>query len=924
MTSSFGCSHGNAAERQITGTPTPEDFCIYQEMLAHLEDVVFGHDAQGRFTYVSPALENLLGYSGDEIRNLDFQTVVSPEFLPEALTRTERQSKGEPIPQPWDLQVLNRQGERIWIQIRTRPVYDQQGRLVTVYGVARDIQQKKDLEEMLHKHTEKLESLVAQRTQKLAESEARYRALVDHALTGIVILTDQEIRFANRTFQEITGYAATELSRLGFGDIVHPEDRPRVRAQILGKTLASPPDQYDETRLIRKDGETIWVEVRATAIEDQGQPALLANVANITAKKKAEQARRESEARFRELAELLPETIYEMDLAGRLTFVNANAFSQFGYTKQDFAQGLNGFDMLIHEDRPRARENARRLIRAEETGLNEYTALRKDGTRFAAMLRSSVIIREGQPVGLRGFIIDITERQKAEKALGESEEKYKELVENSSSMILRLDAQGRITFFNEYAQKFFGYSAEEIIGRNCVGTIVPEKDTAGHNLTAMIHDILAHPDNYSTHENENMRRNGERVWVAWTNRPFRNSRGEILEILCIGNDITKRKHLERQLRRAQKMEAIGTLAGGIAHDFNNILSAVMGYTELSLLDVQPGAEIEDNLNEILKASERAKALVGHILEFSRQTEQQRMPLSVTPIVKESLKLLRASLPTTIEIRSHIDADINLIEADPTQILQLMMNLCTNAAHAMRETGGILDVSCTNVAVAADTFLATNLLKAGNYLKLTVRDTGHGMTREVLEKIFDPYFTTKEKEVGTGLGLAVIHGIVESHGGIITAESRSGEGSRFDVYLPAIDGEAVPDSAKTPGLPGGRERILFVDDEQTLVEIGKRMLERLGYAVTALGSSVEALELFRNQPGRFDMVITDMTMPNMTGEDLATKLLAIRPDIPIILCTGYSERITEDKALQMGIKGFVMKPVVLNEIAHKIRAILDPI
>ena len=376
-----------------------------------------------------------------------------------------------------------------------------------------------------------------------------------------------------------------------------------------------------------------------------------------------------------------------------------------------------------------------------------------------------------------------------------------------------------------------------------------------------------------------------------------------------------------QLRQAQKMEAIGTLTGGITHDFNNILAAIIGYTDLAIIDIPDGSKARYNLLEAKKAIRRAKELVNQILTFSRQSEQKLIPVKISIIIKEALKLLRASLPTTIEIHKHIERDTGTIKADPTQVHQVLMNLCTNAGHAMRENGGgILDVRLRNVSISKKSEID---LDPGLYVKLTVSDTGYGITPDVLERIFDPYFTTKEKGEGTGLGLSLVHGIVKDHDGNITVETEPEKGTTFHVFFPRIEeAEKGADKVAEESLPNGQEHILFIDDEFALVDIGKQMLENLGYKVTTKTDSLEALKLFQEQPHEFDLVITDMTMPNMTGEKLAKELMRIRPDVPIILCSGFSEQMTEDDAKEIGIKEFAMKPLVMEDLAKTIRKILN--
>jgi len=347
--------------------------------------------------------------------------------------------------------------------------------------------------------------------------------------------------------------------------------------------------------------------------------------------------------------------------------------------------------------------------------------------------------------------------------------------------------------------------------------------------------------------------------------------------------------------------------GGIANDFNNILAALIGYVQLSLEETQKGSLLRENLKEIFAAGSRAKELVKQILAFSRQAKEESRPVKMGLIVKEALKLLRASLPTTIEIRQNIQSD-SAVLADPTQIHQVLLNLCTNAGQAMEKKGGILDVSLVDVDVDSDFTVKHPGMRPGPYIKLSVSDTGHGMTPDMLGRIFDPYFSTKEPGEGTGLGLSVVHGIVKSCGGAIMAYSEPEKGSAFHVFLPVIERQAEAEIGPNEPVPKGTERILFIDDEEVLVTIGKQMLESLGYEVTTQTDGIKALELFKSQPTRFDLVVTDMTMPKITGEDLAAELMRIRPDIPVILCTGFSAKINKEKSAAMGIGAFVYKPV----------------
>jgi len=387
-----------------------------------------------------------------------------------------------------------------------------------------------------------------------------------------------------------------------------------------------------------------------------------------------------------------------------------------------------------------------------------------------------------------------------------------------------------------------------------------------------------------------------------------------------------KKRYESQLLQSQKIEAVGTLAGGIAHDFNNILWIITGNLELVKTEIDENNDrAHYHIQRVEEASRRAKDLVTQILNFSRQSSQEKRPLKISTIVKESLKLLRSSLPTTIEIKQNIAEEDMTIMADLTQVSQVLVNLCTNAAHAMRETGGTLDISLSQISLDEDETVRHQNLAPGQYALLSVMDTGQGIAEDVVERIFDPFFTTKQVDEGTGMGLSVVHGIVKNHGGAITVFSKPGKAAVFHVLLPLI----TPDTKQAERnysqvIPTGNERILLVDDDEILLETQERILLRLGYAVVACQSSVSALEEFRKQPHKFDLVITDQTMPQMTGLALARECLTVRPDMPIILCTGYSESVSEEMARAAGISAFLMKPVVLAKLARTVRDVLDEV
>ncbi len=541
--------------------------------------------------------------------------------------------------------------------------------------------------------------------------------------------------------------------------------------------------------------------------------------------------------------------------------------------------------------------------------------------RYSAPMTGS----EGERYGRVWFFSDITEPKRREEKLRKSERRYRAVVEDMAAMICRFLPDGTLTFVNGAYCKYSGKKRDDLIGQNFF-MFIPDKDKekVKHHFLSLSKETPV-----KTREHQIVGPDGAVRWQEWTDRTLFDDKGYRVEYQSIGRDISEaklaqeeRKRMEKQLQQAQKMEAIGTLAGGIAHDFNNILAGIFGFSDLALNYVEMEDPVRHYLEQILQGGERARDLVQQILTFSRQTEQEKRPVRVAPLIKETVKLLRASLPATIEIKTEIDIQTDLILADPTQIHQILMNLCTNAGHAMRNTGGILGIRLIEMDLDPRSSLQYPDLREGPYLRLDVSDTGHGMPPEVVERIFDPYFTTKEKGEGTGLGLAVVHGIVKHHGGAVTVESDTEGFTTFHVLLPRVSMEPNPKPKAISDVPGGEESILFVDDEEMLVEFAQELLERLGYEVIAKTSSMEALETFRAHPEKFDVVITDQDMPNLAGVELARELLEIRPDIPIIMCTGFSYRINPEKAKALGFSAFLSKPVVARDLAQAIRSALD--
>ncbi len=557
----------------------------------------------------------------------------------------------------------------------------------------------------------------------------------------------------------------------------------------------------------------------------------------------------------------------------------------------------------------------------------EFDAVCKDGTIITVLNIARMVKWEGGNA-IQNAVVDITDRKQAEQRVLDEKKRAENYLAIAGTMIVALSAQGAVTLVNRKGCEILGYDLIELLGKNWMETVIPEdvRDERTEDFNKM---ISGETGLVRQHESEVMTKTGDRRLIDWHVTLVKDADGEITGTLSSGEDITdhekaarEREHLQSQLRQAEKLKTIGTLAGGIAHDFNNILTPIIGYSHMALSEVEKGSQAHTDIERVVKGANRAKELVSQILTFSRRGEFEMAPVEFHEVVEDALKLIEASSPANIEIHPKINTQCPPVMGDSSQLHQVVMNLCTNAFGAMEETGGNLEVSLETFEVDSKFTKHEKSALRRKYLKLSISDTGPGMDSKTLERIFEPFFTTRGVGKGTGMGLATVHGIIASHGGEIFVDSELGKGTTFDIYLPQTTIKVKEEASEDLTIPEGSEHILFVDDEEEIGLLARQLLERAGYSVTTKTDSREALTLFRKKSEDFDLVITDQAMPKLYGVKLAEEILKIRSDIPIILISGFADTITLESVQEIGIRDFVMKPLVGHELAQAIRQALD--
>jgi len=899
-------------ERKLAENNAQESETQFRLLVETTKAIAWEIDLESlKFKYISPRIYDLTGYRHEMWKDMEFWAgTLHPDDRDDSVNFCKIETaKGKD--HEFEYRMITPDERTIWIRDLVT-VVKENGIPVLLRGYMIDINEQKKSEEALR------------------NSETRLRLALEAAIAGTWewdVNTNKNI-WSNELYRLYDLNPQTvEASYESWLQSVFPEDRKAIETAVHSAT-SSESELNIEWRVNTADGLPRWLMSRGQPIRNSDGKVLKYHgiAIDITTRKQTEEKLYETQAFLHAAMDHSQAGIAIAEAPnGTLRYVNnAGLFIRGGDRKSvingvGIEQYVASWQLLDFDGRPLRTDEVplARAIMFGETCSREFIIRRSESDERIVLANAAPITNSLDQI-IAGIVVflDITERKQSEFLLKESEEKFRNFTEQSLVGFYIIQ-DGVFKYANPKFAEIFGYTIDE-----CA-------DMSFHQLVF--------PEDLAMVEGQIRRRlTGETKSVQYAFRGVKKT-GEVIHVEIYGSflifkgkpaaigtmlDITKKMELEKLVSQSQRMESIGTLAGGIAHDFNNILFPIVGHTEILLEDISEDSPLRESLNEIYTASLRARNLVQQILAFSRQGKSELKLMKMQPIIKEVLKLIRSTIPTTISINQNLQPGCGAVKADPTQIHQILMNLTTNAYHAMEENGGELEVTLKEIKLDEHVLISSDI-KPGSYACLTIADTGIGMDNNLIDKIFEPFFTTKENGKGTGMGLSVVHGIVKSMNGEIQVDSEPGKGTEFHIFLPIVKSDFEKQETQTnEPILGGIERILLVDDEKSIIALERQSLTRLGYQVTSFTSSLEALEAFRTNPDKFDLIITDMTMPNLPGDKLAAEFIKIRFDIPILLCTGFSESMSEEKIKSIGIKGLLLKPIIKKDLAKKIREVLE--
>jgi PAS domain S-box-containing protein len=870
---------------------------LYRALVETLDIGIYVADARNRFTYCNPAMCAIGGYTPEDLLGTVCFRHIVREDRGEVMRKVAGWAADPAVHEAaCEFRVLARAGKTLWVAQHTLFIRDEAGRVLEARNSLRDISERQASEAALR------------------ASERRFRELVENINQGFYIADARSLfTYCNPAIVQLGGWTDEELRGTSSFRFVAPEDRQRIVARYIQWANSTATSGTVEFRTETKSGKKLWLEQVTQIVRhpDGRVQEFRCFLTNITERKLAETTLRDSERQFKGLFEESPIPIILLDAAGgHIREVNKAATDTFGYTREEVL-GKSTLELGTWPD-PQERERLINVLRTEGAVRSLETTMRGAGGRLVHVLfNATQITIRGVPC-LLNSVIDITNLKRAEQL-------FHDLFAFSPDAYFITTARGEITDVNERMIALFGYDRAELVGYEW-SMLFPEAARAG--LQELARRYFENPTAVpmgSSAPGLVARTKDGRVFPIDVSLSPLQSGGEV-RIVAAVRDITAQlkaaedlKRSEAQLRQAQKMESLGTLAGGIAHDFNNILTGILGHAQLAIEDLPADHPARPWMDGIVSSGARAKNLVQQILTFSRKTESTRHTLRLQQVTQETAGLLRSTIPAMVRIETAIDAGCPPVLADGTQIHQVILNLCTNAWHALPDSGGLVTVGLGRRSLSAAEAEKLLPLAAGEYAVLSVRDNGRGMDPATLERIFEPFFTTKDSGKGTGLGLAVVHSIVAAHGGAIAVHSRPGEGSLFEVYLPALPDTGPAAAAPSQAVARGHgEHVLVVDDEPTSGGVIAMLIERLGYQATYCDSPTTALRLLEEHV--YAMLVTDLAMPGLPGDELARLALARQPDLPVMLLSGYLAPGKLESVRALGVREVLAKPPGYDELA----------